>query len=618
MCGIIGANANHDVTQHLLTGLSKLEYRGYDSAGLTVLNTEKNPTFQRHRCLGKVNTLSNSVKETPISGHIGIAHTRWATHGKVTTHNAHPQHSNDQVALVHNGIIENHAALRAQLKAAGYHFTSETDTEVIAHLIDQAISRDPTAEPTVWIRAAINQLKGAYALGILLQARPNHLFAVRSGSPLVVGIDRDAHFIASDALALTPMVNQLMYLEDGDIACLSPDALSLIDATGQPVTRPIYESEGQQQDHQKGPYKHFMLKEIMEQPTALAHTLAALSPERLTTDLFGPKNTLLRQIKRIQIIACGSSYHAAATGQSWIEALAQIPCRVHIASEYRYQHKVIEPDTLLLCLSQSGETADTLATLREANTAGFLSTIAICNVKNSAITQLADYTLVTEAGPEVGVAATKTFTTQLCALLSFAMTLAEHQQAEQQCPKTSALLATAQQASATLPDFAQAILEMSEAIYNFSKPLHTASNALFLARNSYYPIAQEGALKLKEITYIHAESYPAGELKHGPLALIDDTLPIIILCPDHALKHKIRTDIDTLLSRHANLLIITDEPRQAGKEDKHTLYLPTGMSEWVRPILFTLPLQLIAYQTAVEKGTDVDQPRHLAKSVTVE
>lgn len=618
MCGIIGANAKHDVTQRLLSGLSKLEYRGYDSAGLTVLNTEKTPHFQRHRCLGKVSSLAASVENSPISGTLGIAHTRWATHGKVTTHNAHPQHSSNQVALVHNGIIENHASLRAQLQKAGYHFSSETDTEVIAHLIDQAITRDPTAAPTAWIRAAINQLKGAYALGILLQTHPHHLFAVRSGSPLVIGIDREAHFIASDALALTPMVNQLMYLEDGDIATLSSEGLSLIDATGAQVTRRIYESDGPQQDHQKGPYKHFMLKEIMEQPTALARTLAALSPERLTADVFGENNPLLRKIKRIQLIACGSSYHAAATGQHWIEALAHIPCRVDIASEYRYQNKVVEPDTLLLCLSQSGETADTLATLREASTAGFLSTLAICNVKNSAITQLADHTLVTKAGPEVGVAATKTFTTQLCALLSFAITLAEHQLTVHQRPGAAALITAARQATASLPDLAHRLLEMTEAIYDFSKPFHTASNALFLARNSHYPIAQEGALKLKEITYIHAESYPAGELKHGPLALIDDTLPILVLCPDEPLKHKLKTDIDTLRSRHANILIITDEPAEAGQNDTQTLILPTGMSDWVRPILFTLPLQLIAYQTAVEKGTDVDQPRHLAKSVTVE
>ncbi len=610
MCGIVAACTQRDVVPILLAGLKALEYRGYDSAGLAVLNDGH---LVRLRMPGKVRELEAQTKVSPVSGWTGIAHTRWATHGAPNQVNAHPHVSRDSVAVVHNGIIENHAELRVELQAAGYAFESETDTEVIAHLIHRNLAEGASLLEAV--TAATRRLRGAYAIAVLCRDVPGHVVGARRGSPLCVGIGIGEHFLGSDVQALIQVTNRIVYLEEGDVAEITPDDLKVIDAEGHKVTRRVRESDLSLDAVERGEYRHYMLKEICEQPIAVANTLEGRIAEgRVLPNIFGvDADRLLARVRHVHVVACGTSYHAGLVARYWLEGIAGIPCTVEVASEYRYRNAVVMPDTLFLAISQSGETADTLAALREARQRGYLGSLGICNVPESSLVRESDLILMTRAGPEIGVASTKAFTTQLAALALLVLELARLNGVAQD--KLAALV----KELAALPRVLSGTLELAPAIAKLAEAFVNKHHALFLGRGVQYPVAMEGALKLKEISYIHAEAYPAGELKHGPLALVDEDMPVIAVAPNNQLLEKLKSNLEEVRARGGQLYVIADADADVALNDNrgHLLKVSTG-GNFVSPAAFTVPLQLLAYHVAVLRGTDVDQPRNLAKSVTVE
>jgi glucosamine--fructose-6-phosphate aminotransferase (isomerizing) len=609
MCGIVGAIAERNVTPILLEGLKRLEYRGYDSAGIAVVNGEG--VLDRLRTVGKVKVLEDLLNTASQPGRLGIAHTRWATHGEPSERNAHPHVSNNSVAVVHNGIIENHHELREQLIARGYHFESETDTEVIAHLIDFHLREEEDLLKAV--QKTVAQLTGAYSLGVISRREPARLVAARQGSPLVIGIGIGEHFIASDVYALIPVTQSFVFLEDGDVAVISRFGFTLYDRAGHMVERSLARSEQAAAMADKGGYRHYMLKEIFEQPAVVAETLEGrLHEERLLEECFGPQaSALFDQVRGVHIVACGTSYHAGLIARYWLETVG-VPCAVEVASEYRYRDCVVPPGTLFVSISQSGETADTLAALRAAKNRGYLSSLAICNVPESSLVRESALTLMTRAGREIGVASTKAFTTQLVALRLLAIALGRRHGLG---PESEAkLIRDLEQ----LPRELEEALNLNEAIQSLAEQFADKRHALFLGRGTQYPLAMEGALKLKEISYIHAEAYPAGELKHGPLALVDADMPVVCVLPKDGLLEKVLSNLQEVRARGGELFLFADsEVNTQLSAGTHVLSLGV-VPESVAPIVFTIPLQLLAYHVAVLKGTDIDQPRNLAKSVTVE
>ncbi|MDP1664233.1 MAG: glutamine--fructose-6-phosphate transaminase (isomerizing) [Methylobacter sp.] len=609
MCGIVGGIAQRNVVPILLEGLKRLEYRGYDSAGLAVIN---NRQIYRKRELGKVKGLETLLEADPISGHIGIAHTRWATHGKPSTANAHPHICRHKVAVVHNGIIENHEHLKEVLVQQGYEFTSETDTEVIVHEIYHAL--ESTDGLLNAVKKAIKKLDGAYALGIMSVDNPDTLIACRKGSPLVIGVGIGEYFIASDVAALLPVTQRFIFLEDGDIAEITIKGLVIYDVNDKAVNRLIIESQLTADAVDKGDYRHYMLKEIYEQPFAISQTLEGrFINNRLQENAFGHNAAkIFDSIKVIQILACGTSYHAGLVARYWFEALAHVPCNIEVASEFRYRSPVLAPDTLIVTISQSGETADTLAALLEAKKLGAKYSLAICNVPESSLVRESDLVLMTRAGPEIGVASTKAFTTQLVTLMLLVIAIGRRFQMDEIVEQkiTSELF--------SLPSKIEKALQMDDEVKDLSEQFAEKQHALFLGRGTHYPIAMEGALKLKEISYIHAEAYPAGELKHGPLALIDADMPVVTVAPNNSLLEKLKSNMQEVSARGGQLIVFMDETlATANNENVQIVKVPQVGNE-ISPIVYTIPLQLLAYHVAVLKGTDVDQPRNLAKSVTVE
>lgn len=609
MCGIVGAIAQSNVIEVLLEGLKRLEYRGYDSAGLAVL--DENQQTQRIRCLGKVRVLAKAVAEQQLSGKSGIAHTRWATHGKPSENNAHP-HQSGAISLVHNGIIENHQALREQLIQAGYVFTSQTDSEVAVHGIHQV--RQSGMDLLTAVRSVLPQWQGAYALLIMDNQTPDQLIAARLGSPMVIGIAQHGHFVASDPMALSHLTQQFIYLEEGDIAQISSDSLTIWDAKGQRVQRQPQQLNLVQQQVSKGNYSHFMQKEIAEQPQAIAATLSDwVDNDGFNWQQLESLRPLLSRVQHVQIVACGTSYHAGMTARYWFESLAGVSCSVEVASEFRYRKTVVRPNSLLITLSQSGETADTLAALRLAKRSGYLSTLALCNVENSSLARESDQALFTRAGIEIGVASTKAFTTQLALLLVLNVALARFQQ--NLAPEQEQAL---HQALVQLPAQMQHLLAQESQIQALAQHFVQAKSALFLGRGSSYPIALEGALKLMEISYIHAQAYASGELKHGPLALIDPQLPIVVLAPSHEQVDKLAANVEEIRSRGGVLYLFSDASSHFSSDSQLQVHTMPSYNEFSAPILYSLPMQQLAYHVALLKGADIDQPRHLAKAVTVE
>ncbi|MCR6653170.1 MAG: glutamine--fructose-6-phosphate transaminase (isomerizing) [Cellvibrionaceae bacterium] len=610
MCGIVGAVAQRDVIEILLEGLRRLEYRGYDSAGVAVLGSDKQ--LQRVRCLGKVKILADAVARDPLQGSTGIAHTRWATHGQPSERNAHPHVSNDRIAVVHNGIIENHAKLRSTLQEQGFVFTSETDTEVIAHLVERELNS--TNNLLEAVQKAVSQLHGAYGMVILDKQDPERLLLARSGSPMVIGLGIGENFVASDPLALLPVTRRFIYLEEGDVAEITRRDVNIFSSDGIPVTRDIRETSATYDAGDKGPYRHFMLKEIFEQPLAVSNTLEGrLNEAGVLDETFGNGAAeLLKKIEHVQIIACGTSYHSGLVARYWMEALAGVSCNVEIASEFRYRKSVVRPNSLLVTISQSGETADTLAALRLGKTLGYVTSLAICNVAGSSLVRESDLAFMTRAGTEIGVASTKAFTTQLVGLAMLVLALGKSRElgVERQRELAAALK--------SLPGMLEETLKLAPVIETLAVDFAEKQHALFLGRGEEYPIAMEGALKLKEISYIHAEAYAAGELKHGPLALIDADMPIIVVAPNNDLLEKLASNIEEVRARGGMLYVFADQTAHfETSADMKVINLP-HCHEWLTPIIYTLPLQLLSYYVAVIRGTDVDQPRNLAKSVTVE
>ncbi|MBS3964297.1 MAG: glutamine--fructose-6-phosphate transaminase (isomerizing) [Methylomonas sp.] len=609
MCGIVAGIAQRNVVPILIEGLKRLEYRGYDSAGLAV--TRQGEIF-RKRELGKVKGLEALIEQDPIEGRIGIAHTRWATHGKPSTHNAHPHVSLDKVAVVHNGIIENHDTLRSALRKNGFEFTSETDTEVVVHKIaEQLQSTDSLLDA---VRNTIVTLEGAYALGVVYTEQPDILVACRKGSPLVIGIGIGEYFIASDIAALLPVTQRFIFLEDGDIAELTINGAIIYDESGRRVVRPVIESQLKADAVEKGQYRHYMLKEIHEQAWAVSETLEGrFIDNRLLDSAFGHNAAeVFDQIKSVQILACGTSYHAGLVARYWFEKLARVPCAIEIASEFRYRNPVIAPDTLVVTISQSGETADTLAALLEAKRLGVKHSLVVCNAPESSLVRESDLVLMTRAGPEIGVASTKAFTTQLVALLMLIIAIGRRFA----LPKETEDLIVSELFS--LPGNIEKVLNLDDTIELLSQRFADKHNALFLGRGTHYPIALEGALKLKEISYIHAEAYPAGELKHGPLALIDAEMPVVTVAPNNNLLEKLKSNIQEVSARGGQLIVFMDEALAEPSDSNVQIIKMPSVANIVSPIIYTVPLQLLSYHVAVLKGTDVDQPRNLAKSVTVE
>lgn len=604
MCGIVGAVAQRDVVEILLEGLRRQEYRGYDSTGVAVIDSDLN--LNRVRRPGKVQALADIIAETPILGGTGIAHTRWATHGEPTEGNAHPHLSTD-IAMVHNGIIENFEPLREALIAKGYEFRSQTDSEVIAHLIEDEMTRQSSLLEAVLV--VRSQLKGAYGMVVINRQDPSNIVVARSGSPLVIGYGIGENFVASDQLALLPVTRRFSYLEEGDVAEIRRSDVKIFDADNQPVERDIVETDIEQDISSKGQFRHFMLKEIYEQPQAILNTLEGkLIGNEMNLESLGD----LSDIDQVQIIACGTSYHAAMTARYWFEELAGIACNVEIASEFRYRRSVVRPNSLLITISQSGETADTLAALRLAKEIGYERSLAICNVPGSSLVRESDMTLLTRAGVEIGVASTKAFTTQLTALLLLTVALGRSKDLspEMESRITHAL--------AKLPTLIEDVIKMDDSIRLLAEDFAEKHHALFLGRGEQFPIAMEGALKLKEISYIHAEAYAAGELKHGPLALIDAEMPVIIVAPNNDLLEKLKSNIEEVRARGGELYVFADADADIRPESNMKVMALPHCDEITAPILYTLPLQLLSYHVAVIKGTDVDQPRNLAKSVTVE
>ncbi|MDR3478144.1 MAG: glutamine--fructose-6-phosphate transaminase (isomerizing) [Gammaproteobacteria bacterium] len=610
MCGIVGAVAERNIENTLLEGLKRLEYRGYDSAGIAIINVDN--ALERVRSVGKVKALETALKQSKLTGKTGIAHTRWATHGAPSERNAHPLISANEIALVHNGIIENHDSLRTRLMAEGYEFTSDTDTETVVHLLHLHFSRlGDLLEAT---RATIAELQGAYALGIVSSRHPERLIAVRHGSPLVIGLGIGENYIASDPLALLSLTSEFIYLEDNDIAVITQKDVQ-ISVDGKTVQRKIHKLEIKNDISDRGEHRHFMMKEIAEQPQAIAANLdGRLGTKHILESAFGLKaKNIFDEIKHVQFVACGTSYHAAQVARYWLEGIAGIPCAVEVASEFRYRKTVVQPNTLFVCLSQSGETADTLAALRLAKKIGYASTLAICNVAESSLVREADLHFMTRAGAEIGVASTKAFTTQLTSLLMLTLALGHKHQISAEIEEH---LVTQLHA---LPQIAAATLALDPLIAKLAIKFADKHHALFLGRGALYPVALEGALKLKEISYIHAEGYPAGELKHGPLALVDKNMPVIAIAPNDDLLEKIKSNLHEVRARGGELFVFTDSTREVGENSavNHVIEMP-HIDPILAPIIYTIPLQLLAYHVAVLKGTDVDQPRNLAKSVTVE
>jgi glucosamine--fructose-6-phosphate aminotransferase (isomerizing) len=610
MCGIVGAVAQRDVGPILLEGLKRLEYRGYDSAGLAIVSERAG--LERLRVLGKVNELARTLANSPISGGTGIAHTRWATHGRPSVDNAHPHVCRDQVALVHNGIIENYEALRADLLKQGYESESETDTEVVVNQVHYFLSRGRDLLQAVMETARM--LEGAFALGVINRSEPDRLVAARHGSPLVIGMGIGEYFIASDIFALLPVTRRFIILEEGDVADIRCDGVHIYDAGGRPVERPVVTSELTAEAADKAGYRHFMLKEIFSQPLAVADTLEGrIDAGRVVDEAFGmDAKAILDEIRAVHIIACGTSYHAGLVARYWLESLARVPCSVEIASEYRYRDPVVHAGTLFVAISQSGETADTLAALRLARDLDYRATLAICNVPESQLTRESDLVLLTHAGPEIGVASTKAFTTQLTALLLLVILLARRFGASAQAERE--LIGRLEH----LPGMINHVLKLDPTLRQLAEEFADKHHALYLGRGSMLPIAMEGALKLKEISYIHAEAYAAGELKHGPLALIDNDMPVVAVAPNNGLLRKLEANLNSVRARGGRLYVFADAGIELGEsENMHKIDIPP-VSDPVAPIIYTVPLQLLAYHIAVLKGADVDQPRNLAKSVTVE
>ncbi|MGI9313990.1 MAG: glutamine--fructose-6-phosphate transaminase (isomerizing) [Luminiphilus sp.] len=606
MCGIVAVAAQRDCTEILLEGLRRLEYRGYDSAGFALI--DRHGGLSSHKCLGRVAALEEAQAASPIRGGTGIAHTRWATHGEPSVINAHPHIVNDRIAVVHNGIIENHAALRERLKAEGRECVSDTDTEVIVHFIERAIASEGALLPAV--QTVLPQLQGAYALAIVDREAPDTVIVARQGSPLVLGLGIGENFAGSDTLALRSVTDTFVYLEDGDVAEMTADRYQIFNSAGEVIKRMPTRLALQEEEEGLGEHEHFMLKEIFEQPARLRATVGQGSA---TDQAFGANAAaLFPKVASVQILACGTSYHAGLVARHWIEALAGLPCQVEVASEFRYRQSVTLPNTLVVGLSQSGETADTLAALEHVDADRVLARLAICNVDHSALVRASELVYLTQAGTEIGVASTKAFTTQLAALLNLTLCLARHH-APHALSETEVAAALEEMASA-----AEAVLQQDARIKALSHRFTNKHHALFLGRGIYHPIAMEGALKLKEISYIHAEAYPAGELKHGPLALVDEDMPVVAVAPDDRLMEKLRSNLEEVRARGGQLFVFASE--NAGYQSGpgcEVLEMP-ACGPLAGPIVFTIALQLLSYHVAVAKGTDVDKPRNLAKSVTVE
>ena len=611
MCGIVGAVAERDVVPILLEGLRRLEYRGYDSSGIAVVNRDHE--LARVRALGKVRELEPQLDSTGLHGGLGIAHTRWATHGKPSESNAHPHICNNSVALVHNGIIENHDELRAKQIKQGYAFTSETDTETIVHEVFHQLETAGSLFSAV--QKTLTYLTGAFAIAVVSKKDTNNMVVARRGSPLVIGVGIGEYFIASDVAALLPVTNRFIFLEDGDVANITRSSLEIFDENNNVVEREIKVSTISADSADKGQYRHYMLKEIYEQPIAIANTLEGrISDKKLIEESFGINaKDIFDSVEGVHILACGTSYHAGLVAKYWLESIAKIPCSVEIASEFRYRKPVVRKNSLVLTLSQSGETADTLAALEEAKRLGFGHSLAICNVPESSLVRASDLCLMTRAGPEIGVASTKAFTTQLVALMLLVVALGRRRALTEEDESTiiNELIKLPNTIEQMLSDVDGKIIKLSE---KFTEKYH----ALFLGRGSMYPIAMEGALKLKEISYIHAEAYPAGELKHGPLALVDNEMPVVVVAPNNELLEKLKSNMHEVFARGGQLIVFADPASNVEASDGIDVIDIVSVNELVAPIIFSVPLQLLSYHVAVIKGTDVDQPRNLAKSVTVE
>jgi glucosamine--fructose-6-phosphate aminotransferase (isomerizing) len=610
MCGIVGAVAQRDAVPIMLEGLKRLEYRGYDSAGVVVC--DDHAVLRRVRAVGKISMLERALQKEPLHGTTAIAHTRWATHGAPKEINAHPHISRDLVALVHNGIIENHDEMREMLARAGYEMVSDTDTEVIVHRIHSYLVQDVSLLEAV--RETVSELHGAYALGVISAAEPGRLVVARRGSPLVIGVGIGEYFVASDINALLPVTQQFITLEDGDIASLTRDELEIFDQSGARVERPVRTTELTAGAVERGEYRHYMQKEIFEQPRAISETLEGrISGQRVFEESFGPRaKEVFDKVENVLIIACGTSHHAGMIARYWLEALARVPCVVEVASEFRYRRPVVRPNTLVVAISQSGETADTLAALREAKRLGYPYSLAICNAPESSLVRESDLVLMTRAGPEIGVASTKAFTTQLVSLLLLVAVLGRRHGLSAEAERE--IVSQLQH----LPGRISNALGLDAEIEDLSKEFADKHHALFLGRGSQYPVAMEGALKLKEISYIHAEAYPAGELKHGPLALVDADMPVIAVAPNNELLEKVKSNLQEVRARGGRLIVFTDAITgiRDGEGTRVISVAPTD--DCIAPIVYAVPLQLLAYHVAVIKGTDIDQPRNLAKSVTVE
>ena len=611
MCGIVGVAAQRNVIPLLINGLQRLEYRGYDSAGVAVQSDQA--LLERVRKVGKVAELMRALEDSPVSGQTGIAHTRWATHGEPSEKNAHPHVCHERVAVVHNGIIENHDALRAQQQQAGYRFTSQTDTEVIVHQIDHYL--DQGKDLLAAVRLTVADLDGAFALGVINKEEPGRLIAARRGSPLVVGVADNEMLIASDIAALVAETQQFVFLEDGDVADIRHSGMTIYDEQGAKVERVVQTSKVTADATDKGNYDHYMLKEIFEQPRAIADTLEGrIGANSVIEEAFGAgASEIFDKVAGVHIIACGTSYHAGMVGRYWLESIAGVPCSVEVASEFRYRHPVVRNNSLIVTLSQSGETADTLAGLHEAKRLGYGHSLAICNVPESSLVRESDLVLMTHAGPEIGVASTKAFTTQLVAMLLLTIVLGRRHRIS---AETEALLVNELR---SVPGKVEHALNLNEQIRSLARGhFGDKHNTLFLGRGAQFPVAMEGALKLKEISYIHAEAYPAGELKHGPLALVDDNMPVVVVAPNNELLEKLKSNLQEVRARDGELIVFADA--DVGMiSSPGIITLPVAPTEdSIAPIIFSVPLQLLAYHVAVIKGTDIDQPRNLAKSVTVE
>ena len=612
MCGIIGVASNKPSVDKLVIGLLRQEYRGYDSAGLAIF--DESEEIKVYKSTGKVSELQNSIDQNPVNGTTGIAHTRWATHGLPTTENAHPHHSNKEIYVIHNGIIENHQEIRTTLRALGYVFESETDTEVIAHLIHAKMS-EGNISLVESLKVAVKDLRGAYAIGAVSSKEPGLVAAARRGSPLVVGQGNGENFIASDQLALADFADNFVFLEEGDLAEITPTGTKFWNEDNEQVDRPVVVAKSLGETIDKGEYRHFMLKEIKEQPEKIKRLLEGqLTDSGVQAEIFGPEApAIFKKVESVQIVACGTSFHAGTVAKYWIEGLAGLPCSVEVASEFRYRNKVVAPNTLFVTISQSGETADTLACLSAAQGAGYLARLGICNVATSTLTRHSDLVFLTKAGPEIGVASTKAFTTQLVGLLMLTLALGRLH------GLSAAAENTISNSLRALPESLDLVMQLENEIIEMAEDFDQKEHALFLGRGIHYPVAMEGALKLKEISYIHAEAYPAGELKHGPLALVDSEMPVVAVAPNDDLLEKLQSNLEEVKARGGKLYVFGHSA--AHNKDStiaRFIELPWQIPELIAPLIYSIPLQLLAYHVAILKGTDIDQPRNLAKSVTVE